>query len=736
MISKNTSLMNSLRKKSLESLFDKQPRPFQNNRKYSDLFAINVFTDKVLEQYVGKDGFNQLAQAINKGSKINRSFADQIAASIKAWALSKGATHYTHWFQPLTGGTAEKHDAFFELQSSGKPIENFDGSQLVQQEPDASSFPSGGIRNTFEARGYTAWDPTSPAFIFDKTLCIPTIFVSYTGEALDYKTPLLKSIQTLDNAATEICKYFDKNVSKVNATLGWEQEYFLVDKSLAASRPDLIITGRTLFGHQPSKGQQLDDHYFGSIPPRVIAYMKELEHSAIQLGIPLKTRHNEVAPGQFELAPIYEEANLSVDHNSLVMDLMSKIASKHDFMVLFHEKPFEGINGSGKHNNWSLSTNTGVNLLSPGKTPMSNLQFLTFFINTIAAVLSHEALMRASIASASNDFRLGSNEAPPAILSVFIGKQLTAVLDDLENVSKGKLSPEEKTDLKLNVIGKIPEILLDNTDRNRTSPFAFTGNKFEFRAVGSKSNCAKSITVLNAAVAQQLVKFGNEVEDLIEKKDMKKDDAIFNALRDNLKGIKNILFEGDGYSDSWINEAQKRGLSHNRNTPEALTAYIAKKSIALFEQTNVLSEREVMARYIVDLKEYIMRIQIESRTLGDIARNHIIPTGVKYQNVLIDNVKGLKEIYGNDFQKHAEVQLKIIERISGHIDEINKGIVQMVETRKTLDKIEDEFKKAYAYCENVLPFLNDIRYHCDKLELVVDDDLWPLAKYRELLFCR
>jgi glutamine synthetase len=728
--------MNYLRKKSLENLFDKQPRSFENDQKYSSLFASNVFTDAVLEQYVNKETFNQVAQAVNKGSKINRSYADQIAASLKAWALSKCATHYTHWFQPLTGGTAEKHDAFFELQSSGKPIENFDGSQLVQQEPDASSFPSGGIRNTFEARGYTAWDPTSPAFILDKTLCIPTIFVSYTGEALDYKTPLLKSIQTLDNAATEICKYFDKNVTKVNATLGWEQEYFLVDKSLAASRPDLIITGRTLFGHQPSKGQQLDDHYFGSIPPRVIAYMKELEHSAIQLGIPLKTRHNEVAPGQFELAPIYEEANLSVDHNSLVMDLMSKIASKHDFMVLFHEKPFEGINGSGKHNNWSLSTNTGVNLLSPGKTPMSNLQFLTFFINTIAAVLSHEALMRASIASASNDFRLGSNEAPPAILSVFIGKQLTAVLDDLENVSKGKLSPEEKTDLKLNVIGKIPEILLDNTDRNRTSPFAFTGNKFEFRAVGSKSNCAKSITVLNAAVAQQLAKFGNEVEDLIEKKDMKKDDAIFNALRDNLKGIKNILFEGDGYSDSWINEAQKRGLSHNRNTPEALTAYIAKKSIALFEQTNVLSEREVMARYIVDLKEYIMRIQIESRTLGDIARNHIIPTGVKYQNVLINNVKGLKEIYGNDFQKHAEVQLKIIERISGHIDEINKGIVQMVETRKTLDKIEDEFKKAYAYCENVLPFLNDIRYHCDKLELVVDDDLWPLAKYRELLFCR
>ena len=464
--------------------------------------------------------------------------------------------------------------------------------------------------------------------------------------------------------------------------------------------------------------------------------MKELEYSAIQLGIPLKTRHNEVAPGQFELAPIYEEANLSVDHNSLVMDLMSKIASKHDFIVLFHEKPFEGINGSGKHNNWSLSTNTGVNLLSPGKTPMSNLQFLTFFINTIAAVFSHEALMRGSIASASNDFRLGSSEAPPAILSVFVGKQLTSVMDDLENVSKGKLSPEEKTDLKLNVIGKIPEILLDNTDRNRTSPFAFTGNKFECRAVGSKSNCAKSITVLNAAVAQQLEKFGKEVEGLIEKKDMKKDDAIFNALRDNLKGMKKILFDGDGYSDSWIDEAQKRGLSHNQNTPDALKAYTSKKSISLFEQTNVLSEREVMARYIVDLKEYIMRVQIESRSLGDIARNHIIPTGIKYQNVLIENVKGLKEVYGNDFHKHAEVQLKIIERISGHVDEINKGIEQMVENRKSIDKIEDELKKAYAYCEKILPFFDDIRYHCDKLELVVDDDLWPLAKYRELLFCR
>jgi len=553
---------------------------------------------------------------------------------------------------------------------------------------------------------------------------------------LDYKTPLLKSLQSLDNAATEICKYFDKNITKVIATLGWEQEYFLVDKALAASRPDLIITGRTLFGHQPSKGQQLDDHYFGSIPSRVLAYMQELEFEAMQLGIPLKTRHNEVAPGQFELAPIFEEANLSVDHNSLVMDLMRKVAVKHDFMVLFHEKPFEGINGSGKHNNWSLATNTGVNLLSPGKTPMSNLQFLTFFINTIVAVLTHEQLLSASITSASNDHRLGSNEAPPAILSVFIGKQLTGVLEDLENVSKGKLSPEEKTDLKLNVIGKIPEILLDNTDRNRTSPFAFTGNKFEFRAVGSKSNCAKSVTTLNAAVAQQLENFGREVQILVEEKNMKKDDAIFNALRDNLKDIKKILFEGDGYSEEWKKQALKRGLSHNQNTPQALKAFVSKKSISLFQQTKVLTEREAIARYIVDLKEYIYQIQIESRTLGDIARNHIIPTGIKYQNVLIENVKGLKEIYGKDYLKFAEVQIKIIERISGHIQEINKGIVTMVEIRKKINEIKDEFEKASAYCEKVIPFLRDIRYHCDKLELVVDDDLWPLAKYRELLFCR
>jgi len=653
---------------------------------------------------------------------------------LKSWALSKGVTHYSHWFQPLTGTTAEKHDAFFDITNEGFPLEKFDGAQLVQQEPDASSFPSGGIRNTFEARGYTAWDPTSPAFIFDTTLCIPTIFVSYTGEALDYKTPLLKSIASLDNAATCVSKYFDKNVSKVYPTLGWEQEYFLIDKSLIESRPDLKLTGRTLLGHGSSKGQQLSDHYFGSIPTRVLEFMKELEYECLRLGIPVKTRHNEVAPSQFELAPIYEEVNLSVDHNSLLMDIMYKVAYKHDFEVLFHEKPFDGINGSGKHNNWSLATNTGVNLLSPGKTPMSNLQFLTFFINTISAVLEHEELLMAAIASASNDLRLGANEAPPAILSIFIGKQLTKVIEDLENVSKGKLSPEEKTDLKLNVIGKIPEILLDNTDRNRTSPFAFTGNKFEFRAVGSKANCAKPMTFLNAMVAEKLISFKGKVDNLVANKNMKKDDAIFNILRDQIKEIKPILFEGDGYSKTWIKEAKKRKLSHNKSTPEALSAYLFKKSINLFSSLGILSQREIEARYIVDLQEYTLRIQIEARTLGDISRNHIIPTAINYQNTLIENVRGLKEIYGNDFKKHATEQMSIIERISEHVAAINSGVTSMISSRKKANEINDPHKKAIEYSKKVLTKMDLIRYHCDKLELLVDNTLWPLAKYRELLF--
>jgi len=702
--------------------------------KHSDIFGTSVFNENNFKQYLNKESFNSLIEAIDKGNKISRALADQLAAALKSWALSKGVTHYSHWFQPLTGTTAEKHDAFFDITNEGFPFEKFDGAQLVQQEPDASSFPSGGIRNTFEARGYTAWDPTSPAFIFDTTLCIPTIFVSYTGEALDYKTPLLKSIASLDNAATSVSKYFDKNVSKVYPTLGWEQEYFLIDKSLIDSRPDLKLTGRTLLGHGSSRGQQLSDHYFGSIPTRVLEFMKELEYECLRLGIPVKTRHNEVAPSQFELAPIYEEVNLSVDHNSLLMDIMYKVAYKHDLEVLFHEKPFDGINGSGKHNNWSLATNTGVNLLSPGKTPMSNLQFLTFFINTISAVLEHEELLRAAIASASNDLRLGANEAPPAIISVFIGEQLTKVIEDLENVSKGKLSPEEKTDLKLNVIGKIPEILLDNTDRNRTSPFAFTGNKFEFRAVGSKANCAKPMTFLNAMVAEKLISFKGKVDSLVANKKMKKDDAIFNVLRDQIKEIKPILFEGDGYSNTWIKEAKKRKLSHNKSTPEALSAYLFKKSINLFSSLDILSQREIEARYIVDLQEYTMRIQIEARTLGDISRNHIIPTAINYQNTLIENVKGLKEIYGNDFKKYAIEQISIIERISGHVAAINSGVNSMISSRKKANKINDHHKKAIEYCKKVLTKMDPIRYHCDKLELLVDNTLWPLAKYRELLF--
>jgi len=604
----------------------------------------------------------------------------------------------------------------------------------VQQEPDASSFPHGGIRNTFEARGYTAWDPTSPAFIYGTTLCIPTVFVAYTGEALDYKTPLLRALQSVDSAATAVCKYFDKNVRKVSASLGWEQEYFLIDNALAASRPDIVLTGRTLLGHSPAKGQQLDDHYFGTIPARAMAFMRDLEHECMLLGIPAKTRHNEVAPNQFELAPIYEEANLAVDHNSLLMDIMQKVAKRHNFLVLMHEKPFAGVNGSGKHNNWSLSTDTGVNLLSPGKTPMSNLQFLTFFISTIKAVLAYEELLRAAIASASNDHRLGANEAPPAIISVFIGEQLTNVLQELESVTKGKLSPKEKTDLKLNVVGKIPEILLDNTDRNRTSPFAFTGNKFEFRAVGSSANCANPMIVLNSIVAKQLIDFKIEVDDLIDKKSMKKDDAIFNVLREYIKDSKTILFEGNGYSNAWEKEAKKRGLSNNKTTPEALKIKIAKSSIDLFENLSVMNKIESEARYEIEIEEYILRIQIESRVLGDIARNHVVPTAVRYQNILIENVTGLKNIYGDKFKSLAQEQLILIEEISGHIEAINSLVTDMIEARKLYNKQIDVNKKAKGYCEKVKPFFEKIRYHSDKLELMIDDELWPLTKYRELLF--
>lgn len=728
--------MSTLRFNALKETLNRKPVDVQEPARRSEIFGKNVFNAHAMRQHLTKEAFKKVLDAMENGSKISREVADQIATGMKDWSISNGATHYTHWFQPLTGATAEKHDAFFELEMDGAVIEKFGGGQLVQQEPDASSFPNGGIRNTFEARGYTAWDPTSPAFIMGTTLCIPTVFVAYTGEALDYKTPLLRSLQAVDQAATDVCKYFDKNVTKVVATLGWEQEYFLIDSALADSRPDLQLAGRTLLGHSSAKGQQLDDHYFGSIPSRVLNFMRDMETECMLLGIPVKTRHNEVAPNQFELAPIFEEANLAVDHNSLLMDVMRKVAARHKFNVLFHEKPFAGVNGSGKHNNWSLATNTGVNLLSPGSTPMKNLQFLTFFVNTIKAVYDHEELLRASIASASNDHRLGANEAPPAIISVFIGSQLTQVLDELEKVTDGKLSPEEKTDLKLNVVGKIPEVILDNTDRNRTSPFAFTGNKFELRAVGSTANCANPMTVLNAIVAQQLIDFKKEVDALIKDKSLKKDEAIFNVLREYIKQSKKIRFEGDGYGDAWSKEAAKRGLSNHKTTPEALKAKISKKSIKLFEDLNIMNKIESESRYEIEVEEYAKRIQIEGRILGDIAGNHVIPTAIRYQNTLIENVRGLKEIYEKDFKKHAKEQMRIIEDISEHIAKINKGITEMTEARKKANNAKHAEETAVLYCNNVKPYFDEIRYHCDKLELLVDDELWPLTKYRELLFTR
>lgn len=728
--------MSTLRFQALKDSSNRAPVHIDESIRRSELFGQNVFNENTMKQCLTKDAYKSVMSAMVNGTKIDRGIADQIASAMKDWALSKGATHYTHWFQPLTGATAEKHDAFFEPIGNGDAIEMFGGGQLVQQEPDASSFPNGGIRNTFEARGYTAWDPTSPAFILGTTLCIPTVFVSYTGEALDYKTPLLRALQAVDKAATAVAKYFDKNVTKVNATLGWEQEYFLIDTALAKSRPDIMLTGRTLLGHSPAKGQQLDDHYFGSIPTRVLNYMRDLETESMLLGIPVKTRHNEVAPNQFELAPVFEETNLAVDHNSLLMDVMQKVGDRHNFKVLLHEKPFAGVNGSGKHNNWSLATNTGVNLLGPGKTPMKNLEFLTFFINTIKAVYDNEELLRAAIASASNDHRLGANEAPPAIISVFIGSQLSAVLDALENVSEGKLSPKEMTNLKLNVVGKIPEILLDNTDRNRTSPFAFTGNKFEFRAVGSTANCANPMTVLNTIVAKQLKEFKAEVDALIKDKKMKKDDAIFNVLREYIKVSRNIMFEGDGYGEAWEKEAKKRGLSNNKTTPTALKAKVSEKTIALFEEMGVMNRVETEARYEIEVEEYAMHIQIEGRVLGDVARNHVIPTAIRYQNILIENVRGLKEVFGKDFKKFAKEQMEIIEEISSHIEKINKGVNDMIEERKKANNFDDVEKKAAAYCDKVKPYFEEIRYHCDKLEMLVDDELWPLTKYRELLFTR
>ncbi|MCU0444269.1 MAG: glutamine synthetase III [Microscillaceae bacterium] len=704
--------------------------------KVSDFFGSNVFGDQAMKTYLSADNYKKLVAATDTGSRIDSELADAVASAMKTWALSKGVTHYTHWFQPLTGATAEKHDAFFDIDGKGGVMEKFKGSALVQQEPDASSFPSGGIRATFEARGYTGWDPTSPAFIMEiegsKTLCIPTIFVSYTSDALDYKTPLLKSLHFVDKAAVEVCQMFDKDITKVIATLGPEQEYFLIDKALYYARPDLVMSGKTVFGHAPAKGQQLEDHYFGSIPSRVRAFMIDFETECQKLGIPVRTRHNEVAPAQFECAPTFEEVNLANDHNILLMDVMEKVAERHDFKVLFHEKPFAGINGSGKHNNWALGTNTGKNLLAPTSKPKENLQFLTFFVNTIKAVYDNADLLRASIASAGNDYRLGANEAPPAIISVFVGAEMMRVLEELEKNAAVKIEKGDNLYMKLG-ISKIPQLILDTTDRNRTSPFAFTGNKFEFRAVGGSANCAGAMTILNMIVAHQLVQFKKDVEDESKKTD-KKELAIINVLRKYVKSSKKVIFEGDGYSEEWRKEAEKRGLPNVKSTPLALDALVTKKAIKIFEETGVLSHREAEARHEVQLENYIKKVQIESRVMGDLALNHVIPAAVTYQNKLIANVKGLKDLGLNT--ESVKTITDAIENVSHHISVVQANVKAMIDARKEANLIEDTRARAIAYDEKIKPYFDTIRYSVDKLELIVDDEDWPLAKYRELLMIR
>jgi glutamine synthetase len=703
--------------------------------KISEFFGVNVFDKKKMKEFLSKEAYQSIINSIELGTSVNREVSEQIAAAMKAWAMTKGATHYTHWFQPLTGTTAEKHDSFFEPTSDGSAIEKFSGDALVQQEPDASSFPNGGIRNTFEARGYTAWDPSSPAFIMEsntgKTLCIPTVFVSYTGEALDYKAPLLKALSALDKAAVDVCHYFDKSVEKVNASLGIEQEYFLVDLALYNARPDLLLTGRTLFGHMSAKGQQLEDHYFGTIPERVYAYMLDFETEALKLGIPLKTRHNEVAPSQFECAPIYEEINLAIDHNQLLMDVMEKVARRHNFKVLLHEKPYAGVNGSGKHNNWSLITNTGKNLLAPGKTPKNNLMFLAFFVNTVKAVHEHADLLRASIASVNNDHRLGANEAPPAIISIFLGSQLNDVLDEVESA---RISKKVKEDNSLWLgIPKIPQILLDNTDRNRTSPFAFTGNKFEFRAVGSSANSSAPMTVLNTIMADQLVKFKTDVDKLI-KKGEKKDIAILTVIKKYIKESKSIRFEGNGYSEEWEKEALSRGLSNIKTTPKALDAYVSEKTLNLFEKLHVFNHRESEARHEILLESFYKKLQIEARVIGEIVNSVIIPSAVEYQSKLVQNVQGLQAI-GLDKDTY-KAQLELITKIATHVNFIKSNVDSMVAARKKANAIDDIRERSIAYDETVKTFFEPIRYHVDKLEQVVDDGQWPLPKFRELLFIK
>ena len=728
----------SLRFTAINNLSATQEVGVDNASRITAIFGENVFNVKTAREFLSDEAYKSLVASIKAGQKIDRAMANQIASGIRSWSEAKGVTHFTHWFQPLTGSTAEKHDSFFTIKGDGTPIEQFEGDALIQQEPDASSFPSGGLRATFEARGYTAWDPSSPAFIMEighgKTLCIPTIFVSYTGESLDYKAPLLKALEALNKAAVDVCNYFDRNVTRVTATLGWEQEYFVIDEGLYNARPDLVMCGRTVYGHSSAKGQQLEDHYFGSIPERIYAFMRDFENEGYKLGIPLRTRHNEVAPAQFECAPIFEEVSVGVDHNSLLMDVMDRVARRHKLRVLLHEKPFAGINGSGKHNNWSMATDTGVNLLAPGKTPKTNLMFLTFFVNTIKAVHDYADILRASIASAPNDHRLGANEAPPAIISVFVGEYLTKVLRDFKERVTAKMDETDESMLKIDIHKSIPELLLDNTDRNRTSPFAFTGNKFEFRAVGSSANCANAMTVLNTIMAATLRKFKSEVDGLVEKGE-KKEIAIMHVIREYIVADEKIQFEGNNYSDEWEKEAEKRGLANVKTTPLALDAMVTGKAKKLFENNNVYTHQELEARHEIELEKYIKKVQIESRIMGELATSHVLPAAIRYQNLLTNNIRGLKE---SGLKESAFAnQKQILEKISEHINSTSDLVEKMIEARKVCNNIDNTREKAIAYQSKVKDaFFDQIRYHVDKLELLVDDREWYLPKYRELLFLR
>ena len=729
--------MSKLRFRVVEKAFQTKPLEVTTpSERPSEYFAKYVFNREKMFKYLPTPVYSKLVDAMDNGVALDRDIADKVAEGMKRWAMELGATHYTHWFQPLTEGTAEKHDAFVEHDGKGGMMEEFSGKLLVQQEPDASSFPNGGIRNTFEARGYSAWDPSSPVFVVDDTLCIPTVFIAYTGESLDYKTPLLKALRAVNKTAVDVCHYFNPDVKKVVAYLGWEQEYFLVDEGLYAARPDLLLTGRTLMGHEASKNQQLEDHYFGAIPTRVAAFMKDLEIQALELGIPVKTRHNEVAPNQFELAPIFEECNLAVDHNMLIMSLMRKVARTHGFRVLLHEKPFKGVNGSGKHNNWSLGTDTGILLMAPGKTAEENLRFITFVVNTLMAVYRHNGLLKASIMSATNAHRLGANEAPPAIISSFLGRQLSKVLDHMEDSSTDELiSLGGKHGMKLD-IPQIPELLIDNTDRNRTSPFAFTGNRFEFRAVGSEANCASAMIALNTAVAEQLIEFKKDVDELMEKGEPKVS-AIIQVIRKYIKLCKPIRFDGNGYSDEWKEEAARRGLDCETSCPIIFDRYLAPESIKMFEETGVMTQKELEARNEVKWETYTKKIQIEARVLGDLVMNHIVPIATEYQTKLLDNVYKMKGLFPAEEAEHLSSEnLAIIRKISEHTIYIKEHVDAMVEARKVANKIADEREKAIAYHDNISPMLEQIRYHIDKLELIVDDQMWTLPKYRELLFIR